>query len=251
MRRGTRMMAISSLGEDRRMEGDERSYSYDERAGHNYPDNNYEGGYERQYPPHSYGGQRMMSPRRREEYAREMGEDRRSEREEMERQRRQKEPRNRYMGYSGRNGADHDARGGSMYGDKPRMMGFGSEEDEDDWEGRFRPGQAQGHHSEEEQELTEDRVKKWVQGMHNEDNTRGAHFGMDRAELLRSAQCPDGDKLEFYAAINMIYSDYCGVAKEMGVDKPEYYAKMAKAFLMDKDAGKGKLEKYMRCIAGK
>ena len=35
--------------------------------------------------------------------------------------------------------------------------------------------------------------------------------------------------------MNMMYSDYCKVAKKYGVDRPEYYADLAKAFLRDKD----------------
>lgn len=244
MRRSTRMMAISSLGEDRRMK----------RPEYNYPESNYPDGdrrmdrygtqsrddYERRYPP--YG----MSPRRREEYARRMGEDRQNEREEAERREHEQRPQSRRMG-------GYEAHERSMYGGRANMMGFeNDEEEEGDWEGRFRSGKAQGHHSEtEKRELTEERVKKWVSGMQNSDNTRGGHFGMDRAELQRNAICSECDKLEFYAAMNMMYSDYCAVAKEMGVDRPEFYAKMAKAFLMDKDAGEGKLEKYMRHIAGK
>lgn len=42
---------------------------------------------------------------------------------------------------------------------------------------------------------------------------------------------------------------YCKVAEEYGVgDKSDFYADMAKAFLMDKDAGDGKLAKYYRHV---
>lgn len=44
--------------------------------------------------------------------------------------------------------------------------------------------------------------------------------------------------------------DYCEVAKKMGLDRPDFYAHMAKAFLEDGDAGKNKIEKYKRYIAG-
>ncbi len=49
----------------------------------------------------------------------------------------------------------------------------------------------------------------------------------------------------------MIHSDYYEVAKRLNVDRPEFYAHMAKAFLMDKDAGEGKLAKYIKYIAEK
>ena len=55
----------------------------------------------------------------------------------------------------------------------------------------------------------------------------------------------------WYAAMNMIYSDYCAAAREYGVDRPDYYAKMARAFLMDRDGGEAekKIEAYDRCVA--
>ena len=37
--------------------------------------------------------------------------------------------------------------------------------------------------------------------------------------------------------MNVMYSDYYGVAAKYGLDRPEFYADLAKAFLMDKDAG--------------
>lgn len=44
-------------------------------------------------------------------------------------------------------------------------------------------------------------------------------------------------------------SDYCETTKKMGMDKPEFYAHMAKDLLMDKDAGPHKLRKYMETIS--
>ena len=42
--------------------------------------------------------------------------------------------------------------------------------------------------------------------------------------------------------MNMMYSDYSGVAEKYGVSIAEFYADMARAFLMDKD-GPGAKEK--------
>lgn len=54
-------------------------------------------------------------------------------------------------------------------------------------------------------------------------------------------------------AVNMMRSDYCMVARKHGVDKPEFYADMAQAFLFDKDAGEPeeKISAYYHCIAKK
>lgn len=56
----------------------------------------------------------------------------------------------------------------------------------------------------------------------------------------------------FFAAMNMMYSDYCAVARMFGVDRPDFYAQLAKAFLLDKDAGEPeeKIERYWRYVAG-
>lgn len=55
----------------------------------------------------------------------------------------------------------------------------------------------------------------------------------------------------WYAAVNMMRSDYCMVARKHGVDKPEFYADMAQAFLLDKDAGEPeeKIAAYYHCVA--
>lgn len=97
----------------------------------------------------------------------------------------------------------------------------------------------------------EHKAKEWVKGMKNGDGSTGEHWKAEQVEPLRAAHCPQCDKLEFWAAINMMYSDYCEVAKKMNVDKPEFYACMAKAFLLDEDAGEDKLAKYMKYIAEK
>lgn len=51
--------------------------------------------------------------------------------------------------------------------------------------------------------------------------------------------------------MNMMYSDYCQVAKRQSVDTPGFYADMAKAFLEDTDAADGKAYLYWDCIADK
>lgn len=48
----------------------------------------------------------------------------------------------------------------------------------------------------------------------------------------------------------MMYSDYYGVAAKYGIDRPEFYDDLAKAFLMDKDAGgaEAKMAEYYHGI---
>ena len=108
-----------------------------------------------------------------------------------------------------------------------------------------------GEHDEDEVEFDEHAAKKWVAGMLNNDGTTGEHFKPEIADQLRATLCPGCEKNEFWTAMNMMYSDYCDVLKKLNVDRPEAYAHMARAFLMDKDAGEGKLAKYMKYVAGK
>lgn len=81
-------------------------------------------------------------------------------------------------------------------------------------------------------------MEKWKSMMRNEDGTRGEHF---RKEQVKHASQQAGIDIEefgedvFDLAMNMMYSDYCKVAKKYGVDRPEYYADLAKSFLRDKD----------------
>lgn len=81
-------------------------------------------------------------------------------------------------------------------------------------------------------------METWKSMMRNEDGSRGEHF---RKEQCKHAGQQAGVDIEefgddiFCLAMNMMYSDYCKVAKKYGVDRPEYYADLAKAFLRDKD----------------
>ncbi len=91
--------------------------------------------------------------------------------------------------------------------------------------------------------VDEHTARMWVQKMDG-----GEHFKPEMAEQYRTALCPQCEKWEYFVAINAMYSDYCETAKKMGTDKPEFYAYLAKDFLMDKDAGPHKLRKYMTII---
>ena len=54
--------------------------------------------------------------------------------------------------------------------------------------------------------------------------------------------------LEFFWAMNAMYADYHKVGKKFGVDKPEFYAHMAKCFIEDPDAKDNKVEEYVKHI---
>ena len=88
---------------------------------------------------------------------------------------------------------------------------------------------------------------EWAKDMKNTDGSSGAHWSMEDTETVRKARNINDCKPEdFWITMNMMYSDYQGVAKKYGIDKPEFYADMARGFLVDKDSkqGREKLEAY-------
>ena len=99
-------------------------------------------------------------------------------------------------------------------------------------------------------------IENWKRHMKNQDGTMGEHF---KKEQVHQAARQIGVNPEEYGnehifglVMNMMYSDYCAVAKKFGLDRPDFYAELAKAFLNDKDFGGEPEEKvflYYKCIA--
>ena len=92
-----------------------------------------------------------------------------------------------------------------------------------------------GHGTSKEFSATD--AKCWTAKMENEDGTTGAHWTMEQTGQVASIAGAHYEPWIWYAALNMMYSDYYAVAAKYGLDRPEFYADLAKAFLMDKDAG--------------
>ena len=85
--------------------------------------------------------------------------------------------------------------------------------------------------------MDEHMAKEWTANMENEDGTKGPHWNMEQIKKVMEQRNMTGDPVEFWVAMNMMYSDYCKVAKKLGVNSVDFYAEMAKAFLEDKDTG--------------
>ena len=102
--------------------------------------------------------------------------------------------------------------------------------------------------------LTDGELRAWLQRMDNADGSTGQHWTEDQTASIAAAIGVTFDHVtaeEFCAAMNMMYSDYYPVAVEFGLNRPEFYAALAKAFLLDKD-GPGperKLMEYYEHIA--
>ena len=100
-------------------------------------------------------------------------------------------------------------------------------------------------------EFTEDDAKEWTARMENTDGTTGPHWPMEQTTAVMVSKGYHYDPAVWYAAMNMVYSDYFSVAKKHGVNTVEFYADMAEAFLDDKDAGspEEKISAYYHYIA--
>lgn len=85
--------------------------------------------------------------------------------------------------------------------------------------------------------MDENIAREWTAKMENEDGTKGPHWNREQIKKVMEQRNMTGDPVEFWVAMNMMYSDYCKVAKKLGVNSVDFYAEMAKAFLEDKDTG--------------
>lgn len=91
--------------------------------------------------------------------------------------------------------------------------------------------------------LSKSTAKRWVKSM-----DPPAHWSMEQTTQVMQRMGADCNENDFYAAMNLMYSDYRTVAQEIGQDNPDFYAKLAKAFLCDEDAVEGKIVKYYGVI---
>ena len=111
-------------------------------------------------------------------------------------------------------------------------------------------------HNDEPETATFDRETaiQWAEHMQNADGSTGPHWTMEQTTAVAESmgiQAPVVTRWAWGVAMNMMYSDYYPVAVEFGLNRPEFYAALAKAFLLDKD-GPGperKLMEYYEHIA--
>lgn len=87
-------------------------------------------------------------------------------------------------------------------------------------------------------------AEDWTAGMKNADGTRGPHFSMDRVKEIMQEHQVDYDPVEFYAALNSVYSDFSEALKENNVSNMKVYVSLAKAWIDDPDAVHDKAAAY-------
>lgn len=110
---------------------------------------------------------------------------------------------------------------------------------------------AMGHASARGDKLTREMAEEWLANIENEDGTTGPHWTMEQAKQVMAQKGVQGDPVEFWVALNMMYSDYCKVAKKVAANNIDFYVEMAKAFLDDKDAAPHKLGMYYEYVVKK
>lgn len=100
-------------------------------------------------------------------------------------------------------------------------------------------------------DFTEADAREWTARMENTDDTTGPHWPMEQTTAVMVSKGYHYDPAVWYAAMNMVYSDYFSVAKKHGINTVEFYADMAEAFLDDKDAGgpEEKISAYYHYVA--
>lgn len=85
--------------------------------------------------------------------------------------------------------------------------------------------------------FTEADAKRWTEHMENSDGSKGPHWTLEQTTAVANSIGVHVDPWIWFAALNMEYSDNFDVAQKYGLDRPEYYADLAKAFLFDEDGG--------------
>lgn len=105
--------------------------------------------------------------------------------------------------------------------------------------------------TEHKQDFTESDAHEWTARMKNTDDTTGQHWPMEQTTAVMRAHGLHYDPAVWYAAMNMIYSDYYGIIEKHKVNYVDFYVDMTAAFLDDKDAGgpEEKISAYYRCVA--
>lgn len=106
-----------------------------------------------------------------------------------------------------------------------------------------------GHASGYGEKLDRETAERWMRSMENADGSTGAHWTKEQTNKIMQQKGIEHDPIEFWAAMNATYSDFCKVSAKYGVDNIDYYVDLACAFwLKDKDAVQDKLSTYYEYV---
>ena len=107
-----------------------------------------------------------------------------------------------------------------------------------------------GFQQHEKDGLDKETVMGWVEDMEDGEGVKGGKYTWHQTQQYAMNMGITGQQrlLEMYWAMNAMYADFHKVAKKFGVDKPDFYAHMAKCFIEDPDAVDNKVEEYVKHI---
>ena len=128
-----------------------------------------------------------------------------------------------------------------------RMIGFGDDTmmmGEPRQHEQMQRGMAEGA----KMDLDQMSAEQWMRNMEREDGSKGPKWSKEQVKPYMAQVGYHGPEYKFWAVMNALYSDYCKIAKKYGVDRPEYYAELTKAWLEDKDANPEKAGLYYKYI---
>lgn len=97
--------------------------------------------------------------------------------------------------------------------------------------------------------FTEEKARKAVSKMENEDGSRGPHWSLEETTALANQYGINlnnkFNRYDWYVALNMVYSDYYKVMLSItNSNSTKNYVEFAKAWLCDKDIEEGKMWYY-------
>lgn len=97
--------------------------------------------------------------------------------------------------------------------------------------------------------FSEEKARKAVSKMENEDGSVGPHWSIEETSALANQHSVRLDerfnKYDWYVALNMIYSDYYQVIVSLtNSNNTKHFVEFAKAWLNDKDIDEGKMWYY-------
>ena len=124
------------------------------------------------------------------------------------------------------------------FGDDTMMMGESRQHEQ------MQMGRSEG----ERMDLDQMSAEQWARNMEKEDGSKGPKWTKEQVKPYMAQVGYHGPEYKFWVIMNAMYSDYCKVAKKYGMDRPEYYADLAKAWLEDKDAKPEKAGLYYKYI---
>ena len=128
------------------------------------------------------------------------------------------------------------------------MIGFGDDTMMMGGESRHHEHMQRGMTEGDRMDLDQMSAEQWARNMEKEDGSKGPKWTKEQVKPYMAQTGYHGPEYKFWVIMNAMYSDYCKVAKKYGMDRPEYYADLAKAWLEDRDAVPEKAGLYYRYI---